>query len=146
MPPLRRDRVGRLRSPNRFSLTSGVGAKFREDTDALASAEWIVAVDCGGDKTDKEVFAAARVSEGVVASLLPVREEEVTFLAPADGSVRRRRVRRLMGLVLSEEPLPPPPPEEAAAVITRALREDPASILSAQQLNTVVRLPLVFEP
>ena len=145
---------------NVFALSNGRGASFFSAAEPLSDSDYLVclALD-GGDKASARIQLACPLSLSDVrralgGSAIVWRDE--TFLAPSDGSVRRRRVERLGSLVLSDEPLPSATPEEARPLLLAALRErglrrallssGTPSVAAALELIARVRLMRALEP
>jgi ATP-dependent helicase HrpB len=112
---------------NVFALANGRGASFASNTEPLVDSDYLVclALD-GGDKASARIQMAcpltlAELRRALGGGAIVCRDE--TFLAPSDGSVRRRRVERLGALALSDEPLPTPSPDEARPLLLKALRD-----------------------
>jgi ATP-dependent helicase HrpB len=119
------DRIGRRRagSASRYALTSGRGVEF-VTADALARAEFIVAIDVDDRDRDGRIRLAAPIERAQIEDAWGgriVRRAEVEW-STRDEAVVARRVARLDELVLEEKPLNPPPAELALRAMLQGIR------------------------
>ena len=124
------ERVGQRQQgkENTFLLGNGRQASFAVSSEPLADADYIVAVALdGAEKKTARIQQALPISLASLRRAVPhlIRTAEEAFMAPSDGSLRRRRVERLESIVLSSVTLPPPRPgsEQARGLLLEALRE-----------------------
>ncbi|HET9983477.1 MAG TPA: ATP-dependent helicase HrpB [Longimicrobiales bacterium] len=121
------DRVGQRRpgQRGRFLLRNGRGASLPE-SQALASADWIVAAQLEGQGRESRVFLAAPITlEELERSFgEQIEEESIVAWDDAVDAVRARRRRRLGALVLRDAPAAEAEPERVReAVLERVARE-----------------------
>lgn len=102
------DRIGRARPGQRgeFVLRNGRGA-FVDETDPLATAEYVCAVELDGRATRARIFLGAAMDETDVRAVAGDRVESAVEVAwdSRTADVLARRVERFGALVLREAPL-----------------------------------------
>lgn len=108
----------------RFRLANGRAASL-EETDALASAPYLVVADLTGTAANGRIRSAAAIDRATIEELFAHRIEAETLLTYDKGSrsLRARRSKRLGALRLSEEPLAVPATEAAAQILAAGLAE-----------------------
>ena len=119
------ERAARRRGkPGEFRLTTG-RAVFVEPTDALASAEWIVAADLGGGAGRDRVLLAARVDEAEVVEVLKDRLRTEIEIDVAEGGRATAFERTFLDrLLVGERRIDRPPPELLARAQLDRLRRE----------------------
>jgi ATP-dependent helicase HrpB len=146
------DRIAQARgAPGAFRLANGRGAQI-EPHEALARADFIVVADLQGAAQTARVSLAAPITldeiEAAFAAHI-VEETEVRFDAASD-SVRARRVRRLVKLVLAERIVEKPDPELVATALIAGIRAKGLSALpfskSALQLRARAAFARAADP
>jgi ATP-dependent helicase HrpB len=119
------DRVAqRAGGRGRFRLANGRQAA-KEETEALASAEYLVVTDVTGAAASGRIRAAARISRETIEELFAgqIVDEVAVAFDRASRSVRARRVRRLGALRLDEAPVAVSDPEAAARALAEGIAE-----------------------
>ena len=106
----------------RFRLANGRGASVAE-TDALASADYLVVTDITGAAASGRIRAAARISREEITALFADRIASETVMAfdRATRSVRARRVTRLDALKLDDVPVAVDDPVAAAEALAAGI-------------------------
>jgi len=124
------DRIAKARpEPGRFQMANGRIAAL-DETDPLATAEWLVVADATGRAAEARILAAAPIGPDEVLELAGARVEtrrKAEFDAAA-GAVRVRIERRLGRLLLSAQPAAPTA-EEAEAALLAAIRASGTALL-----------------
>lgn len=118
------DRIAKQRGGRgRFILANGRGAVM-DETERLASAEFLVVADLSGKAQAARILAAATLAGAELDALLESRAttaQECIFDETA-GAVRARRTTRLGAITLSETPLPKPDGTEAIIALCVGIR------------------------
>jgi ATP-dependent helicase HrpB len=117
------DRVAQPAGPRgKFRLANGRQAAL-DETDALASAPFLVVTDITGAAATGRIRAAAALDRADLESLFALRIVGETLLAfdEPSASVRARRIRRLDSLRLADEPVPVDDAEAAATLLAQAV-------------------------
>ena len=119
------DRIGRRRAQGdgRYLLTGGTGAAF-SGAQALARAEFIVAVDVEAGERDARIRLAAPLERAdLYAEFAPrlVSETRIVW-DEREEAVSARRTVSLDALVLEDKPLPKPPPEAVRTAMLAGVR------------------------
>jgi ATP-dependent helicase HrpB len=120
--------------PDRVAQRAGGRGKFRlangrqaalEETDALASADYLVVTDITGVAASGRIRAAARIERETIEDLFAgqIIEEVAMSFDRASRSVRARRVRRLGALRLDEAPVAVADAEAAARALAAGIAE-----------------------
>lgn len=119
------DRIAKRRGGRgRFILANGRGAVM-DETERLASAEFLVVADLSGKAQAARILAAAVLTGAELDALLESRAttaQECIFDETA-GAVRARRITRLGAITLSETPLPRSDDTEAIAALCAGIRK-----------------------
>jgi len=135
------ERIGRLRgaAAGRYILAGGRGAVL-DETDPMASQQWIVAADMTGAGPDLRITLAGRYSEDeALASGAVEAREEARYDAEA-RRVRARRVKTLGAIGLEDVPLPTPTGDLVRHALLEAIREQGLGILRhSEAAQTVIR-------
>ena len=119
------DRVAqRAGGRGRFRLANGRQATL-EETEALASAEYLVVTDITGAAASGRIRAAARIERETIEELFAgqIVDEVAMGFDRASRSVRARRVRRLGALRLDEAPVAVADAEAAAQALAAGIAE-----------------------
>jgi len=120
------DRIGRRRpgTEARYTLSNGRGAHFA-DVQSLGRQELIVAVDLDDRDRDARILLAAPLSRGDIETCFADSLESVQSVewSSRDQAVVARRVVRLNGLVVEEQPLREVPADAARAAMLIGIRE-----------------------
>jgi len=119
------DRVAqRAGGRGRFRLANGRQAML-EETEALASAEYLVVTDITGVAASGRIRAAARIDRDTIEELFAgqIVDEVAMAFDRASRSVRARRVKRLGALRLDEAPVAINDPEAAAQALATGIAE-----------------------
>ncbi len=135
------ERIGRLRgsAPGRFVLAGGRGAVI-DETDPMASQQWIVVADMTGSGADLRITLAGRYTEeeALSSDAVETREE-----ARYDGEARRvraRRVKTLGAIQLEDTPLPAPTGDLVRRALLEAIREQGLGLLRHGDVaDTIIR-------
>lgn len=124
------ERIGKLRgqAPGRFILAGGRGALL-DETDPLASQQWLAVADMTGAGPDLRITLAARLSEDEALNSGAVTVREEARYDPASRRVRARRVRRLGAILLEETAMPTPTGELVRSALLDAIRETGLALL-----------------
>jgi ATP-dependent helicase HrpB len=120
--------------PDRVAQRAGGRGKFRlangrqaalEETDALASADYLVVTDITGAAASGRIRAAARIDRETIEDLFAgqIVDEVAMSFDRASRSVRARRVRRLGALRLDEAPVAVADAEAAARALAAGIAE-----------------------
>jgi len=120
--------------PDRVAQRAGGRGKFRlangrqaalEETDALASADYLVVTDITGAAASGRIRAAARIDRETIETLFAgqIVDEVAMSFDRASRSVRARRVRRLGALRLDEAPVAVADAEAAARALASGIAE-----------------------
>jgi len=120
--------------PDRVAQRAGGRGKFRlangrqamlEETEALASAEYLVVTDITGAAASGRIRAAARIDRETIEELFAgqIVDEVAMGFDRASRSVRARRVKRLGALRLDEAPVAVNDPEAAAQALAEGIGE-----------------------
>ncbi|GLQ11982.1 DEAD/DEAH box helicase [Devosia yakushimensis] len=125
------DRIAQAAGPRgKFRLANGRQASL-EQTDALASAPFLVVTDITGAAATARIRAAAPLSREDLEALFAHHITTETTLAfdEASASVRARRIRRLDALRLADEPGPVEDLQTAARLLAEAaIRRGPDAL------------------
>jgi ATP-dependent helicase HrpB len=119
------DRVAqRAGGRGRFRLANGRQAML-EETEALASAEYLVVTDITGAAASGRIRAAARIDRETIEELFAsqIVDEVAMAFDRASRSVRARRVKRLGALRLDEAPVAVADPEAGARALAAGIAE-----------------------
>jgi len=120
------DRIGRRRAgaDARYALTNGRGAHFA-DTQSLGRQELIVAIDLDDREREARILLAAPLTRDDIETHFATRIErsESVVWSSREQAVTARRVVRLDGLTLEEQPLPEVPTDAARAAMLEGIRE-----------------------
>ncbi len=119
------DRVAqRAGARGRFRLANGRQAML-EETEALASAEYLVVTDITGAAASGRIRAAARIDRETIEELFSAQivDEVAMSFDRASRSVRARRVRRLGALRLDEAPVAISDAEAAAQALAKGIAD-----------------------
>jgi ATP-dependent helicase HrpB len=120
------DRIGRRRpgTEARYTLANGRGAHFA-DAQSLGRQEFIVAVDLDDRERDARILLAAPITRDDIDAHFADRIERAESVAwnSREQAVTARRVVRLDGLVLEEQPLPEVPADAARVAMLEGVRE-----------------------
>jgi ATP-dependent helicase HrpB len=135
------ERIGRLRgaAAGRYILAGGRGAVL-DETDPMASQQWIVAADMTGAGADLRITLAGRYSEDeALASGAVETREEARYDAEA-RRVRARRVKTLGAIGLEDVPLPTPTGDLVRHALLEAIREQGLGLLRhGEAAQSVIR-------
>ncbi len=117
------ERIAKARgSPGAFLMANGRAASL-EPYDALAREPFLAIAEISGKAASTRILAAAAISaeeiEAEQAAAIEIREE--TSFDQNSASLRRRRVRKLGALVLSEQTLPITADEAGADQLARGI-------------------------
>ncbi len=106
----------------RFRLANGRQASL-EETDALASAPYLVVTDITGAAATGRIRAAATIERATIEELFAheIVDEVTMAFDRSSRSVRARRVRRLGALRLDEAPVAVADPHKAAAALAEGI-------------------------
>ncbi|HEV2516339.1 MAG TPA: ATP-dependent helicase HrpB [Devosia sp.] len=106
----------------RFRLANGRQASL-EDTDALASAPYLVVADITGAAASGRIRAAAAIERATIEELFATEIVDEVAMAFDRGarSVRARRLRRLGALRLDEAPVAIADPQKAAEALAEGI-------------------------
>ncbi|SEQ15601.1 ATP-dependent helicase HrpB [Devosia sp. YR412] len=115
------DRVAQSAGRGKFRLANGRQASL-EQTDALASAPFLVVTDITGAAATGRIRAAAALDRADLETLFADKITSETILAfdQPSLSVRARKIRRLNALRLADEPVAVDDPEAAANILAEA--------------------------
>lgn len=119
------DRVAqRAGGRGKFRLANGRQAEL-EETDALASADYLVVTDITGAAASGRIRAAARIDRETIEDLFAgqIIDEVAMSFDRASRSVRARRVRRFGALRLDEAPVAVADAEAAARALASGIAE-----------------------
>jgi ATP-dependent helicase HrpB len=124
------ERIGKLRgqAPGRFVLAGGRGA-ILDETDPLATQQWLAVADMTGAGPDLRITLAARLSEDEALNSGAVEMREEARYDPSSRRVRARRVRSLGAIVLEEAAMPAPTGERVRTALLDAIRENGLGLL-----------------
>src|SRR5690606_9431115 len=125
--------------PDRVAQPAGARGRFRlangrqaglDETDALASAPFLVVTDMTGAAATSRIRAAAALTREDLEELFARHIEEAPTLSfdVASGSVRARRQRRLGALRLADEPVAVTDFTEAALILAQAAVSRPNAL------------------
>jgi len=120
------DRIGARRagSEPRFLLENGRGVRL-DESEALASADFIVALEVSGSGSEGVVTLGAALNEAALKSLHAhrIRRTEHVRWVPRAESVEAMTRMRLGAITLVERPLGHPPPADVAAAMMDGIRQ-----------------------
>lgn len=124
------ERIGRLRgaAPGRYILAGGRGA-ILDETDPMASSQWITVAEMTGSGADLRITLAGRMTEDEALSSGGVEVREEARYDPAARRVRARRLKTLGAISLEESPLPTPSGALARQALLDAIREQGLGLL-----------------
>jgi ATP-dependent helicase HrpB len=128
----------------RFKLVSG-GQALLAETQALAKADYLVAVELDGDVSGARIFHAVAISAGLLESCFPQTRrwhQEVHWDADA-GRLVGEELRVLGSLVLERRPLRSLPPEAVRQGLLDAIRQRGTLSWSDEDLQLLGRLRLL---
>ena len=139
------DRIAQLRSNGHFLLASGRGAYINE-SDSLASEQYIVAFDLDGQGTDSRIYQAASVKlEDLRQNLSKHIVEETTYTWDSSAqAVRVRTAESLGAITLKEIPCTNPDPNEVTAVLLQGLAQEGLAMLPWSRAARNLRQRLLF--
>ncbi len=135
------ERIGRLRgaAAGRYILAGGRGAVL-DETDPMASQQWIVAADMTGAGPDLRITLAGRYSEDEALASGAVETREKARYDAEARRVRARRVKTLGAIGLEDIPLPTPTGDLVRHALLEAIREQGLGILRhGEAAQTVIR-------
>ena len=138
------DRVAQSQGDGRFKLVSGGQARV-PDTQPLARAPWLVAVELDGQSSGARVFHGAAIAASDLENLFPESRAWRTDIRwdAATGRLTGEQVRGLGPLILARRPLARLPAEAVKAALLSAVRERGAIPWSAEDRQLVGRLALL---
>ncbi|WP_421761068.1 ATP-dependent helicase HrpB [Devosia sp.] len=124
----------------RFRLANGRAASL-EETDALASAPYLVVTEITGAAGTGRIRSAAAIERATIEELFASQiDDEVTMAFDrATRSVRARRVRRLGALRLDEAPVAIADPQRAAEALAAGIAELGMGLLPWSKEQTALR-------
>lgn len=135
------ERIAKLRgqAPGRFILAGGRGAVL-DETDPLATQQWLAVADMTGAGPDLRISLAARLSEDEALNSGAVERREEARYDPASRRVRARRIRTLGAIVLEETAMPTPTGELVRTALLEAIREQGLGLLAhGDALDSLIR-------
>lgn len=135
------ERIGRLRgsAAGRFILAGGRGAVI-DETDPMASQQWIVVADMTGSGADLRITLAGRYSEPEALNSDAVETREEAHYDAEARRVRARRVKNLGAIQLEDTPLPAPAGDLVRRALLEAIREQGLGLLRhGDSADTVIR-------
>ncbi len=135
------ERIGRLRgsAPGRFILAGGRGAVL-DETDPMASQQWIIVADMTGSGADLRITLAGRYSEEEAISSDAVETREEARFDPESRRVRARRLKTLGAINLEDTPLPTPSGDLVRQALLVAIREQGLGLLRhGEGAQTIIR-------
>ncbi len=117
--------------PDRIAQSAGPRGKFRlangrqaslDQTEALASAQYLVVTDMTGTAANGRIRSAVEIDRTTIEELYAhhITEAENLSFDVQSGSVRARKTRQLNALRLSDEPIAISNPEAAAHLLAQA--------------------------
>jgi ATP-dependent helicase HrpB len=119
------DRIGQSRAGavGQFRLANGRGAVV-DQTDPLATAEYLVVADLDGQGSTARIFLAAPIAASDIAELFAenIRTETIVAWDGREEAVLARRRQRLFELTLKDEVIPKPPAELALTAMLGGIR------------------------
>jgi ATP-dependent helicase HrpB len=123
------DRVAQSTARGKFRLANGRQASL-DETDALASAPFLVVTDLTGAAATSRIRAAAALDRADLETLFGHRITETTTLAfdPASASIRARRQRQFGALRLADDPVSVTDLDQAAALLATAALRRPETL------------------
>ncbi|MCE7934368.1 MAG: ATP-dependent helicase HrpB [Chlorobi bacterium CHB2] len=118
------DRIGARRAgtEGRFLLRNGNAARL-DPNDPLARADFLVATELDGRRSESRIFLAAPLLLADIEDQFgeQIQEEEVVEWDAGTESVRAMRRTRLGGITLREQPLANPSPQHLALALAGAI-------------------------
>jgi ATP-dependent helicase HrpB len=135
------ERIGKLRgqAPGRFVLAGGRGAVL-DESDPLATQQWLAVADMTGAGPDLRITLAARLTEDEALDSGAVETREEARYDPASRRVRARRVRRLGAIQLEETAMPAPARDLVRTALLEAIREQGLGLLGhGEAIEAIIR-------
>ncbi|MGL4440233.1 MAG: ATP-dependent helicase HrpB [Bosea sp. (in: a-proteobacteria)] len=114
------ERIARARGrPGAYLLANGRGAELQPH-ERLAKAEWLVVAEMSGSAAAARILSATVLDERELADISTTQADETVF-DPASRALRRRIVRRLGAILLSERTMPVEANVSASAILAHGV-------------------------
>lgn len=114
----------------RFLMASGRAA-WLDETDPLASEDWLAIGALTGSAARARITAAAPLSEEEALRLGRPETVDTATFQQESGSLKAERIKRIGAITLSRTPLPAPKGDAATAALTEAVRTQGLDLLPA---------------